>query len=98
MKSGGHSSLTHPLSLCLLTHHSCLVCDCGGSKPCDFPRRSLGRERWDSRLLERNIRGTKACPPLCTDRVVVKSTAVVQGLGAELWAGAEKQERLQSEL
>lgn len=36
--------------------------------------------------------------PLGTDGVVVKSTAGVQGRGAELWAGAERKERLQSEL
>lgn len=32
--------------------------------------------------------------PLCTDRVVVKSAAVIQGLRAELWASAEKKEKL----
>lgn len=35
---------------------------------------------------------------LCTDGVVVEPAAVIQGLWAELWAGAEEKERLQSEL
>lgn len=36
--------------------------------------------------------------PLCTDGVVVEPAAVMQGLWAEFWAGAEKKERLQSKL
>lgn len=36
--------------------------------------------------------------PLRTDRVVVKSTADVQGLSADLWAGAEKKPRMRSGL
>lgn len=64
------------------------------------PRRGLERERWGQphHGEEQPQEAEDLLSLLRTDRVVVKTTADVQGLSADLWAGAEKKPRMRSGL
>lgn len=84
--------LTHLLSLCPSLPSPLPSCAAEvGWSPVASGRRGLERERRDGCFLGRHR--VLVLSALCTRRVVVKSTAVVQGLGAELRAGAAKKQK-----